>query len=99
MASIYCEPSKSGRLNFFVSTSGEKHYLFSCAYSERTEEHFKGGVFLDNAIDRTRAGGNSGILHVMDKLPSHIRYIEREYGLKILRKTKAADMRHKRRAA
>ena len=99
MASIFCEQSKSGRLNFFVSASGEEHYLFSCPYSERAESHFRGGVFLDNAIDCTRAGGDSSILRVMNRLPSHIRYIEREYGLEILRKTKAAGARHRRRAA
>jgi hypothetical protein len=99
MAIVYCENSKNGRLNFFVSSKGEDHYLFSSAYSERISEYFSGGVFLDRAIDRSRAGKSTEILRVMDKLPSHLRYVEREYGLGIFKKTRERESRHKRRAA
>ena len=61
--------------------------------------YFRDGVRLDDALIFTRAKGDNAIKRTMEKLPSYIKYIEREYDLEILRKTAKKNAKHLKRAA
>lgn len=91
MTRVFCKESQNrglnSRLDFYLETKTENHYLFSQTFSNELYNLFKGGMSLDKALDCSQANRNKSILKVIDKLPSHIRYIEQEYGLTILRKT------------
>jgi hypothetical protein len=50
-------------------------------------------------MDFSRAKGDSAIIRTMEKLPSHIRYIEREYDIEILRKTARRNAEYRYRSA
>ena len=75
------------KLNFFVQVNNEIHYLFSQNFTEESYDFFKNGVTLDRCLDCSSAKRNKSILKIIEKIPSHIRYIEQEYGLVLLRKT------------
>jgi hypothetical protein len=51
------------------------------------DEYFKGGVILERAIDFGKSRQNEAIQRTMQKLPSYIKYIEKEYEIQILNKT------------
>lgn len=75
------------KLNFFLQANNKIYFLFAQSYNEDLFKAFRNGVSIDKAIDFSMAKRNKSILRVMDKLPSHIRYIEQEYGIEIFRKS------------
>ena len=63
------------------------------------KKYFQNGVCINRALDHARAHGDTAVLCIMDKLPSYIRYVEREYGLKVLRKTIRRSAERRTRSA
>ena len=96
---VYCLDTEKGTHNLFLEACGETHYLFSCPKDEDVRRFFCGGVHIDSALDCTRAKHSPMLRRVIDKLPAHIKYIEQEYGITVLRKTARKNSRDKRRAA
>ena len=96
---IYCTPTAKGVHSFYIEAGGETHFLFSQDYRRGVNEYFRDGVRLDDALNFSRAKGDNAIKRTMEKLPSYIKYIEREYDLEILRKTAKKNAKHNRRAA
>jgi hypothetical protein len=99
MATIYCRTTAKGTHTFYVEAQGETHLLFSQNYRHGVNEYFSIGVSVDRALDFSRAKGNTAIERTMRKLPSYIRYIEREYDLEILRKTAKSNAKRSKYAA
>lgn len=96
---VFCKPIAKDTHGFYLKVNGKEYFLFSQNYRRSVKDYFGYGVMLRNALDHTRAKGNSAILRTMEKLPSHIQYIEREYGIAILRQTVKKNARHGKRAA
>ena len=96
---IYCETTAKGIQSFFINANGETHFLFSQNFRRGVKDYFERGVRIDEAINFKRANGNSAIIHTMEKLPSYIRYVEREYGMEVLRKTARKNQAYKRKSA
>ena len=93
---IWCETTDKGVQSFYVRAEGEIHFLFSQTYHAGVKRFYGGGVDLDSALSFKRASGDHAIIHTMEKLPIYLRYIEREYGITLLRKT---EKRARRRIA
>lgn len=98
-ASIFCLPTAKGVHSIYLATGGATHFLFSQNYRRGVQEYFRSGVCLDDAMDFSRARGNSALIHTMEKLLSHIRYVEREYGITVLRKTEQKNAKRRKRVA
>ena len=96
---IYCETTAKGVQSFFINANGETHFLFSQNFRKGVKDYFERGVRIDEAINFKRANGNSAIIHTMEKLPAYIRYVEREYGMEVLRKTARKNQTNKRKSA
>ena len=75
------------KLHFFLQANNKVYFLFAQSFNEELFEAFRNGVTLDKALDFSMAKRNKSILRVIDKLPSHVRYIEQEYGIEIFRKS------------
>lgn len=92
---IYCEISydvvkEQAYHEFYVTADGKKYYLFKQEYRKGVREYFRqDGVTLDRALNNGYA--NSAVRRTIDKLPNYIRYIEKEYGIAILNKTKKKE--------
>ena len=99
MTTIYCVPTEKGIHSFYIEACGETHFLFSQEYRRGVNEYFRGGVHLDAAFNFSRAKGDSALMRTMEKIPSFIRYIEREYGLEILRRTAKKNTKRCKRVA
>jgi hypothetical protein len=96
---IYCETTAQGIQSFYITTNGETHFLFSQNFKRGVKDYFERGVMVDEAINFKRANGNSAIIRTMEKLPAYIRYVEREYGMEVLRKTARKNQTYKRKSA
>ena len=94
-AKIICRTTAKGESSFYVSVDGETHFLFSQNYHTGVRRYFRGPVSVTKAIDFSCAKGNKALIHTMEKLPSYIRYVEREYGIEVLKQTQRRNARRK----
>ena len=98
-AIIDCRTVANGRLGFYLSCRDWSYYLFSQAYDPSVYSYFGNGVSIDRSIDASRCKRNHAVLQAMRKLPAHIRYIEKEYGIVVLRQTARKLAESARRAS
>ncbi|MBR4400473.1 MAG: hypothetical protein IKT09_02130 [Synergistes sp.] len=90
---IYCRLTNKGVHSLYLLVGTEEFFLFSQAYRKGVEEYYgRGGVHIDESMKHSRAHNNSAITKTMDKIPMYIRYIEKEYDIKVLEKTKKHSM-------
>ena len=94
-ATIFCRTTDKAVHSFYLTANGQTHFLFSQSFRRGVKNFFQRGVCINLALDHARACGDHAVLNTMDKLPSYIRYVEREYGLQVLRQTirKSAERR------
>ncbi len=65
---------------FYVITSFKTtHYLFSARHCKSVHSFFEKGVRYKNATDFSKAKRNTRICDIMERLPSAVRYISKEY--------------------
>ena len=87
ITNIKCKISKNGQHDFILNLDGETYYIFSQDFHTGVNKYFKNGVSLDKAMDRKKAKNDYCIIKTMDKLQMYIKYLEKEYDIKILNKT------------
>lgn len=86
-AQIYCKPTDKGVHSFFLMAEGQEYYLFKQNYRKGVQSYFGRGIRVDEAYDFSKARKDSAIIRTLSKLPAHIRYIESEYGIAVLKQT------------
>lgn len=92
-ATIYCEPTSKGVHSFYLIASGTEYYLFSQDYRKGVHEYFGKGVRIDKATDFSKSRRDAAIMRTMTKIPMYIRYVEKEYGVEVLERTKRKNRR------
>ena len=97
-ATIYCRTTDRGIHTFYLRSKGCDYYLFRQNYRRGVDEYFRSGVVLERAIDFGKSRQNEAIKRTMQKLPSYIKYIEKEYEIQILNKTIKRNARALRKA-
>lgn len=85
---IYCEPTKRGVHSFYLVMGGKKYYLFSQKYRKGVHRYFSKGVSVNQSIDYSKAHKDTALKKTMSKIPMYLKYIEKEWDLQILEKTK-----------
>ncbi len=85
---IYCKPTAKGIHSFYLIVGSEEFFLFSQAYRKGVEEYYGRGVCIDVSMNYSRAHKDSAIIRTMGKIPIYVKYIEKEYKIKILEQTK-----------
>ena len=85
---IYCTSPKKGELNFYLRYNGTSYYLFQQPYRKSVCAFFERGFYLDDAFNYSRAKRNPRIVKTISKLPFAIHYIESEYGVTVLERTR-----------
>lgn len=86
-AKIYCKTIAKGRQAFYVELDGKDYFLFEQDYRVSNKNFFRKGVMMDALNDYSKTTSHS-VKRTLDKLPSYIRYIEKEFDLAIYDKTK-----------
>lgn len=92
---IYCETTAKGEHSFYLWANGEEYYLFRQDYRKGVQLYFHNGIRLDEAFDFSKTRGDNAVIHTLCKIPGHIKYIEREYGITLLKQTKKRNQRKK----
>lgn len=91
---IYCKEQKRGTLSFYLNHMGVDYFLFYQHFKSGTNDYYKNGVSLDEAINYSRGQRNRAVFKTMDKIPMYIKYIEKENNIQVLNKTKAKNIRY-----
>lgn len=87
-ATIYCSADDNSKQHFYLQYEGNCFYLFSQDFRRGVQNYYGRGVDFDHAIDQSRGKFDSAILRTMRKIVPHVKYIEKEYDICILNKTK-----------
>ena len=83
MTTIYCKQNSNGKTEFYMVANGVHYYLFSQKKYCGVTKFYRNGVCLKDAINHKRGRSDYAIHKTMTKLPSYIRYIEKEYGIAV----------------
>lgn len=86
---VYCKCNDRGLLDFYLRTSEQDLFMFSQKNKYGSREFFEKGVSLEKALDMTKSRRNYAILLVMEKLPTYLRFLEKEHNIQLLQKTKS----------
>ena len=81
-------------IDFYIEAEGKEIYMFTQHYTTTVYERFRKKCRVEDALKFMKVGRAMDNLN--EKLPKYIRYIEKEEGIEVLKKTKA---KKKRRAA
>lgn len=87
-STVYCVVSDKGKHSFYLEQDNSKYYLFTQSYRKSVQNYYGRGVILDEAVNFNRSKHDSAIINTMEKLPSYIKYIEKEFEISVLKKTK-----------
>ncbi len=85
---IICKPTKKGVQTFYLIIGNESYYLFAQAYRKGVAKFYRNGVWLDKAMKHSKAHNDTAIMKAMDKIPKYVRYLEKEYDMEILMRTR-----------
>ena len=85
---IYCEPTARGVHTFFLVVNGKEYFLFSQNYRKGVHAYYSKGVSLTQAVNYSKTHNDSALIRTMSKLPMYIKYVEKEYGIEVLERTK-----------
>ena len=84
---IYCKEENWGNLTFYVSVDGKEYFLFEQDFKKSVKDYFKRGVSIDGINNYSLASGVA-VRRILDKLPSYLHYVEKEYNVAIYEKSK-----------
>ena len=84
---IHCTQPIRGALYFFVVSEGERYYLFGQSFRPSLWNRYRFGVQLDDALDWDKCRHNPAGRKVCEKLFKALPYIEKEYGVVLLRRS------------
>ncbi len=86
MKKIICKVPEKGTHAFYYIDGNKEYYLFSQDFRQSIKEIFAIGVNINELKNITSK--SHAVNRTLDKLPAYIKYIENEYGIEILNKTK-----------
>lgn len=89
-AKIYCigAADHSGNQDFYMIFGNQEYFLFRQPYRKGVKEYFGNPIDLNRALKNNWNKLDNAVLRTVDKLPQYIRYIEKEYGIAVLERTK-----------
>lgn len=76
-----------GTLYFYAVVGGSEYFLFTQDFRKTLKDYFSNGVNVDKTGNYSSAH-SVVVRRVLDKLPSYLRYVEKEFGVDIYEKTK-----------
>lgn len=91
---IICKPTAKGIHSFYLTCEMGTYFLFCQNYRKGVQEFYSKGVSLKNAIDVSKGKKDTAIVRTMNKILPYIRYIEKEYDIKVLDRTSRKERRH-----
>ena len=84
---VKCENPEYGTLSFYLVADSRRYFLFSQAYRKNVAHFFRNGMRLADIQNFSKSKNDTAVAKIMSKLPSYIKYIEKEYDISVLRET------------
>ncbi|MCI8413359.1 MAG: hypothetical protein HFE47_04605 [Clostridia bacterium] len=84
---VFCKTTAKGIQTYFVRVDGRAYFLFTQRFYKSNKEFFQKGVNVC-ALGAYSGAHSASVRRTLDKLPAFLRYIEKEYGVAIFRKSK-----------
>ena len=84
---VYCRATGKGEHSFYLSTVCGEYFLFKQNYRKGVHAYFRSGMRIEDIGNHAKAKGDHAVIHTLCKLPTYIRYIEKEYGIAVLSQT------------
>ena len=81
---IQCKPNRLGGHAFYIKHEGIDYLLFNQKYHNRVNQTFSRGLDLNDSLDPKTAKGDVQVLKTISKMKMYIKYIEKEFQVKIL---------------
>ena len=94
---IICREVKSGTLSFYVKADGKEYFLFQQEFKKSVYDYFVNGISVSLASDYSMAHSHT-VRKTLDKLPTYLHFIEKEYGVEIYEKTSQRKSLRKNKA-
>ena len=94
---IQCEKTRLGDHAFYIMHNRTKYLLFVQKYYQDVNNVFSNGIDLNKAINPKTAKGAAPVSKTIDKMKLYIKYIEKEYQVKILDASINKGVRNKRK--
>ena len=85
---IICKSAGKAKTSFYLVSDHDEHYLFTQNYRKGVRDYFMNGVTINQAMDTGKGRFDNALVRTMEKIPTYIRYIEKECGITVLRQTK-----------
>ncbi len=92
---VYCINNKLGKHSFFLLHNGKKYYMFSQAYHTVVNSEFSKNSSIKRLLN-TKCN-NKHLGKTLTKITSSIKYLEKEYDIKVLNNTIKKGIVDKRR--
>ena len=86
-AKVFCKTVDKGVQAFYVKVDGKDYFLFRQDFRKSVKEFFQFGVNV-NVINNYSLAHSVAVRKTLDKLPTYLHYIEKEYDVYIYEKTK-----------
>ena len=94
-ATVYCKATDKGTHTFYLVSEGREYFLFHQNFRRGVAEYYRYGVTVNEAINFGRSKHNTALINTMEKLPAYIKYVEKEYGIEVLKQTAKKNNRRK----
>lgn len=89
-ATVFSKITAPREQSLYLKVNGREFYLFSQNYRRAVKEYYSTPITLERALDYSCSNGLP-VRKTMEKLRAYIPYIEMEYGVNVLKKTKKAQ--------
>ena len=89
-AKVYCKTVAKGIQAFYVNANGKEYFLFEQDYRVSNKEFFRHGYYITDKVDYSKVT-STAVRKTLKKLPSYVKYVEKEYGISIYEKTKLKE--------
>ncbi len=85
---ICCRSTSHDVHSFYLIAGNKEYFLFDQCYRQGVHDYYSKGVYINDAIDHSKNRHDTAIARTMNKIPRYVEYIEQEYGLSVLTRTK-----------
>ena len=84
-ATVFCKTTAKATQSFFVNVHGRDYFLFNQNFRKSNKEYFRNGVNI-HELGNFSSAHSSAVRKTLDKLPTYLRYVEKEYDVAIYNK-------------
>ncbi len=86
MTTVFCKSVAKGRQAFYLKTGNKNYFLFEQDFRKGNKEFFQNGYSFYDGISYKNVH-NTAVRNTLEKILPYISYIEKEYGISVLKKT------------